>query len=591
MAEIKKGAATIELTAPGTGRGDQSNPTFEYVDKGKQEELRTLAKVNKVNITTHSTPSAWGVAGFGRDGFSKAHQEETLQEVKKAIDFSSSVADGGSVVVHTGEFPRTFTSEEISQGDYQFKQYKDEDKDAMIHLVNKKNGSIISSVKKDEYIYIPVQDMNTDGSLKWLKGENNDDVVDDITHEKIPVYKIDSATQGIEIKQVKFVDFAKEKRLADPQKYKSDDAVARDFFIQQMEARISHDLGQARQYETHYTHATRDREEIIKQLEWMKDLRKAIKTDDEWNDLKPKLLAQVHRFTRQPGSDDPLEAMRLALVENEKEIAYGREISASGRRQALQQLEDYKKHVMPIKDYALGQSAKGYAELAMYAYDRSRTTSKPITLTLENVYPQTYGSTADEIIKIIKDSRQEFARRLVDERKFSKEDAEKKAKDHIQMTFDTGHLNMWRKHFQQKDGETPEQADVRYKKWYLGQVEKLADEGVIGHVHLADNFGYDDAHLVVGQGNVPIKEVMSILDKHGFKNKIAVEGGFNQGREGFHDVWSMMGSPIYGVGAGGPGWQTVHQDRHYGYAAPPMFITGGYAPGNDWKPWSETFLE
>ena len=62
----------------------------------------------------------------------------------------------------------------------------------------------------------------------------------------------------------------------------------------------------------------------------------------------------------------------------------------------------------------------------------------------------------------------------------------------------------------------------------MNEVEKLAKSGVIGNVHLADNFGYHDTHLVPGQGNIPLNEIMRTLKKHGYNDKMAVEGGMNQ---------------------------------------------------------------
>lgn len=592
-AEIRKGASHIEITAPGTGRGDQSNPTFEYFDKGKKEEMRMLAKINKVNITTHSTPSAWGIAGFNGEGFSKQQQQQSITEIKKAIDFAQEVADGGSVVIHTGEFPRPFISKDISQGDYQFRTYGDEDKDAVFYLVNNKNGKLISSVRKDQFVFKPEQDVNTDGTPKWLMGSDGQPVKDDITGKEIPVWKWDEKTQAIQTKKMTFQEFSEDMKKQNPD-LKTDADVARQFFMEQQQGEISHQLGQAKQFEAEYVHGLKIREQILERLNWMKGLQEKT-PKEEWDKIKPHLLQQAAMMDRRggvlPGEDDPIKVMNRILVENEKNIAYGREITLSGRRQAQQALEEFQKNVVNMEDYALAQSAKGYTDLAMYAFDRSKKTSKPIALTLENVYPETYGSTADEIINVVNKTRDEFTRRLMLERKLSKDEAKEAAKNHVKITFDTGHLNMWRKYFQQKEGETPDEADKRFKKWYLGQVEKLAKEGIIGNLHLADNFGYDDAHLVVGQGNVPIKEVMEIMKKHGFKDKIAVEGGFNQGREGFHDVWNLMGSPIYGIGKTfGSGFGSF-QHAHLGYNAPANYIVGAYSPSNEWRLWSEVPLE
>jgi len=590
-AEIRKGAAQVEITAPGAGRGDQGNPTFEYIDKGKAEEMRMLAKINKVNITTHSSPSAWGLAGFRGQNFDKAQQQSSMFEIRKAIDFAADVANGGSVVIHTGEFPRAFTSNEISKGDNQFRAYSDEAEDTAYHLVFKKDGHIISSVRRNDFIFVPEEEMGEDGKPMYLKKADDTDALDDITGEKIPVYKIDKENQAIMTRKLTFDEFKQELQRSDPS-IKEDEDVAKAFYMRQQQARVQYQLGQARHYEGIYIDGMKDRQKMLDTYKYYEAMKKSM-DPAEWAKVAPSLAQQVAHTRSAQDARDPLQAIELNLIDNEKTLAYGREITLSARRETRQMLEELKENVRGIKEYALDRSSNAYADLALYAYDKTRIqkTEKPIKITMENVYPETYGSTADELINLVKQTRERFTDRLVKERKMSQDDAKKKAEEHIQVTLDTGHMNMWRKYFQQKEGETPEGADKRFKKWYLDQIEKIAKEGMVGHLHLADNFGYDDAHLVVGQGNVPIKDVMEILTKYNFKDKIAVEGGFNQGREGFLEVWGMMGSPMYGINRQfAPGFQQFHR-QHMGYAAPPNYIVGAYAPSNEWKLWSEVPFE
>ena len=56
----------------------------------------------------------------------------------------------------------------------------------------------------------------------------------------------------------------------------------------------------------------------------------------------------------------------------------------------------------------------------------------------------------------------------------SREEAEKIAARHIKATLDTGHLNMWRKFWQEDPKLSKEQNDSQFKDWYLKQVESLA---------------------------------------------------------------------------------------------------------------------
>ena len=182
-----------------------------------------------------------------------------------------------------------------------------------------------------------------------------------------------------------------------------------------------------------------------------------------------------------------------------------------------------------------------------------------------------------------------------------KEEAQKLADTYIKATFDTGHANMWKKFWQIKPGQTIEESDKDFKKWYLTEFEKLAKEGYIGNIHLTDNFGFQDDHIAPGQGNAPIKGVMDILKKYGYDKAITVEPGGDASTDlsdfhGLMKTWRYLGSPIYGIGGVGGAPQTPQtwgqvQYSYFGQNKPPYFIFGAYAPSNDWTLWSQVPME
>ena len=51
--------------------------------------------------------------------------------------------------------------------------------------------------------------------------------------------------------------------------------------------------------------------------------------------------------------------------------------------------------------------------------------------------------------------------------RISKEEAEKLASRHIKATLDTGHLNMWKKFWQDDPKLTREQNDGKFRGWYM----------------------------------------------------------------------------------------------------------------------------
>ena len=181
----------------------------------------------------------------------------------------------------------------------------------------------------------------------------------------------------------------------------------------------------------------------------------------------------------------------------------------------------------------------------------------------------------------------------------SKEEAENLAERHIKATLDTGHINLWRKYWQEDPRMTREQNDAAFNKWVLNQVESLAKEKMVGNVHLADNYGYHDDHLAPGQGNSPVREMMAILKKYGYDKAVTVEPGADASTDlsdfhGLMKTWRFFGSPVYGMGfrdARAPQTWSDVQYSFFGQNKPPYYIFGGYAPSNDWTLWSAVPLE
>ena len=160
---------------------------------------------------------------------------------------------------------------------------------------------------------------------------------------------------------------------------------------------------------------------------------------------------------------------------------------------------------------------------------------------------------------------------------------------------------MWRKYWISDPKKTPEQNDKEFDHWYLDKVEVMAKKNIIGSMHLADNYGYQDDHLSPGEGNTPVKKAVEIMRKHGYKGQLIVEPGADASTDlsDFHGVmktWRLFGSSVYGTGTGGgaPTGDRRWGDVQYGYFGqnqPPYFIFGGYSPSEDWTFWSGVPME
>ena len=209
----------------------------------------------------------------------------------------------------------------------------------------------------------------------------------------------------------------------------------------------------------------------------------------------------------------------------------------------------------------------------------------------ENIFPEMgYGSHPEELKKIVLASRERMTKDLQG-KGYNEQKAAELANQHIKATFDIGHANTWKKYFKKKDeNETPEQHDKRFQKWVIDQTDDLQKAGVLGHVHITDNFGYFDEHKSPGQGNAPIGKFIDKLKEKGYKGQVTVESA-EQGHQAMTEMWRKVNSPVYRIGGASQSWTDV-EGGYFGRTASPNFLFGPTAPDpQTWTLWSGVPLE
>ena len=184
----------------------------------------------------------------------------------------------------------------------------------------------------------------------------------------------------------------------------------------------------------------------------------------------------------------------------------------------------------PIEDFAMEKASQTLANVSFQAYSKFKDNA-PI-INVENFMPGTAFSRADELKKLIKASRNEFVKKAEKEG-YSAEDAKTAAEKLIGVTWDMGHINMLRKAGFSKEN-------------IIEETKKIAP--YVKHLHITDNFGFEDSHLPAGMGEVPIKEMMKELEKSGYSGKAIMEAGgfvahFKHSPHPY--VLEAMGSPLY----------------------------------------------
>ena len=151
---IFQGASQVELGFTGRGKGSasQGSITPEQLGKEEREQVRLLAKLNNIELSTHTTVGVGSLSGFDerQNVFNPEAQEANMQEVRRTIDFAAETARGGPVVVHTGEFPRPIDKFK----DEQFQNYQGEEEHAPVYLADPETGQVIP-LRRDTKILEP----------------------------------------------------------------------------------------------------------------------------------------------------------------------------------------------------------------------------------------------------------------------------------------------------------------------------------------------------------------------------------------------------------------------------------------------------
>ena len=547
-----------------------------------------------------------------------------------------------------------------SSGRLMLKQAHTQEIDAKFDLMDARTSQKMETVQKDRLVSYPIwnkaeqdyQGLDVKGETTIIKKGDYVDyqgrkILDqyDPINGRVPEYNKETGRFGIERKHFDYFkeeaqdrnEWLKQKLGREPNYYEK--VYPEEMFLRAtLEMQEGHSRGWALQYGQETQNHINALNAIDKAIEFYKKLDEAIPEEEKWKIMMQDSVVgprfgEVSRLIPTE-TKHPLKLLEEAKSEARKSLEFSRQASAAQEQQAEDTNETKENLITPIKRLEQ-HGVRMYAEAGIHAMRRTKEPDNPVVVAIENLFPERFGGHLEELKWIIKKSRDRMVTLLTEpkiqfgvsrmptemsEEKLleavipgktgmlqenpyytgmSKEEAEKLAATHIKVTLDTGHLNMWKKFWQDDPHLNREQNDGKFKDWYLRQVESLAKEGMVGNVHLADNYGYQDDHLSPGQGNAPIKETIAILKKYGYDKAITVEPGADATTDlsdfhGLMKTWRLFGSPVYGMGmstAQVPQRWTDVQYSYFGQNKPPYFVFGPYAPSNDWTLWSAVPME
>jgi sugar phosphate isomerase/epimerase len=187
---------------------------------------------------------------------------------------------------------------------------------------------------------------------------------------------------------------------------------------------------------------------------------------------------------------------------------------------------------VPAEEYAIEKSVETFGNAAWSSYKKFG--EKAPIINIENP-PAGFGlSRAEDLKKLVEGSRKKFVENAV-KNGISENNAKLEAEKLIGVTWDVGHINQLRQFgFSGKD--------------IIKEAEKIAP--LVKHVHLSDNFGYENVELPMGMGNVDLKEVMQKLGKNGEEARKIVEAAHWWQFQQTNPIGVSMealGSPIYSM--------------------------------------------
>ena len=184
--------------------------------------------------------------------------------------------------------------------------------------------------------------------------------------------------------------------------------------------------------------------------------------------------------------------------------------------------------------------AETISNVAIKAYETFK--DKAPIFCFENLFPGMAFSNAESLKALIEKSREKFVEKM--KGKVGEKKAREIAENLIGATWDIGHINLWKRF-----GVKPEQIQV--------ELEKI--KPFIKHIHITDNFGFEDSHLPPGMGGIEpeVFEKLKELAERGVKGVLEVPTlAVEFGTSPYPYSLAALGSPLYTY-ALAPFWNQV----------------------------------
>ncbi len=545
---LNQGLKAVEI-------GAMNQRLLDQVPLEHFNEIRRLNKLTGAEATLHAPIQDLDLAGFTQQGWNEYERKESVEKLKSVIDRAHQMDINGNIpiTVHAGGFPAQKWQKEglYEGGEIQEGQKPLQDQRSEMVIVNQDTGQMQSvRYKEKDYIsgrkvaWTPEYSMDNLNRtswdeeklriMQWKKDMNEvQDRFDALHRQKLELLKSAEGKKLLtenEKKELAALS-AEEERMHNyrGELYTHIRSLTEDMYSRYKKFGTEESEAEQKQHKQLFEH-------VINRMD--EDEKKAEK-------IRGELSKNNEKFRKAKTESEAEEIIneRRKLIRTHSEIVYDQsEVVA----RAIEDLPPPKTWV-PVDEFAKEKVSNSVTEAALYAYKKYG--EKAPIISVENVYPEFALSRADSLKETVELAKKNFAKQLQDKERLSKNKAEEIANKIIGVTWDVGHIYMLKKH-----GYTDE--DIKK------EAEKIGKH--VSHIHLTDNFGFEDSHLPPGEGSVNIKEQLGEIEKSLTKEqkermKAIVEAGefVANFKETPHlYALSHLGSPLYSEDLG-PTWEGI----------------------------------
>ena len=510
---LNQGLKAVEI-------GAMNQRLMDQIPLDHFKEIKRMNILTGAEATLHAPIQDMDLTGFTQQGWNENERKGSVNQLKSVIDRAHLMDIKGNIpiTIHAGSSPLQKWQREQYGGvekdgyiDYTVDENtkKLPDQKSEMVIVNRDTGQM-QLVKYDEKTYITgeKQAWTPERRLNNLNRTSWDQEQLQLMQMKKDFIEVEDRFKKSEQRYYELLAGAQKKLLTENEKREL--------------AQIEDEKQRVRQYgDEIYTNIRSAAEEMYNRYNKFKP--EIATTQDE--EREKKFKENMKLISKEEGEVERLHEELFKLDKKAKSMEPGkeREKVVTELNEKYERLTDKRnqqtdlivknfqnmpspKTWMAADDFSKEKVSDSIAEAALYGYKKYKEDA-PI-LSMENVYPEFGLSRAESLKETIEESRKKFTKILIEKENLSKKKAEEVAEKLIGVTWDVGHIYMLRKH-----GYTDE--DIKK------EAKKIAP--LVKHIHLTDNFGFEDSHLPPGEGAVNIEEQLEEI-RAGIKKKFSEEG-------------------------------------------------------------------